>query len=98
MFCYLLFYSFNEFETHARVVVRALPEAGMIIFLVDVALRIAAPIPLAKLTVNEVVLDILPAVERLLQSSLITETLIDIVEANHDVLPAPTSGGCNEIT
>ena len=41
----------------------------------------AAPVPLAILTVDQIVLDILPAAEGLLECSLIVEVLIDIVEA-----------------
>ena len=41
----------------------------------------AAPVPLAILTVDQIVLDILPAAEGLPECSLIVEVLIDVVEA-----------------
>ena len=63
--------------------VRAFPEAGMVILAVDVALRVTTPIPLSEFVVDEIILDILPAMESLLKGSLITEMLIDVVET-HD--------------
>ena len=54
----------------------------MVILAVDVALRVTTPVPLTKLVVNEIILDILPATQSLLKSSLITEMLIDVIEAD----------------
>ncbi len=53
----------------------------MVVGLVDIALRITAPVPLTKLMVDEVVLDVLPGVETLLECSLVTKVLVDVIES-----------------
>ena len=58
--------SFDDFEAHAAVVVGAFPESGVIVFEVDVAFGIPAPIPFAVFPVDEVVLDVLPAAQSVL--------------------------------
>ena len=62
--------------------VRAFPEACVVILAVDVALWVTAPIPFAKVVVYEVILDILPTAESLLKGILITEVLVDVIEAD----------------
>lgn len=75
--------SFDDFEAHAAVVVGAFPESGVIVFEVDIALRIAAPEPFAILPVDEVFLDVLPALQAFFQSILITKILVNVKEANN---------------
>ena len=53
----------------------------MVVGLVDIALRITAPVPLTELMVNEVVLDVLPSVETLLESGFVAKVLVDVIEA-----------------
>ena len=55
----------------------------MVILAVDVALRVTTPVPLTKLVVNEIILDILPATQSLLKSSLIAKMLVDVIESHY---------------
>ena len=75
--------SFNDFETHAAVVVGAFPESSVIVFEVDVAFGIAAPIPFTVFPVDEVVLDVLPAVQSMLQGFGVAKVLVDVEEADY---------------
>ena len=63
--------------------VRAFPETCVVILTVDVALWVTAPVPFAKVVVDEVILDILPTTESLLKSILITKVLVDVIEADN---------------
>ena len=65
--------------------IRAFPEARLVVAAVDVALGIATPEPLAALAVDEVVLDVLPAVQRLLQRALVAEVLIQVNKSYHSL-------------
>ena len=75
--------SFDDFEAHAAVVVGAFPESGVIVFEVDVAFWIATPIPFAIFPVDEVVLDVLPAVQSMLQGFGVAKVLVDVEEADN---------------
>ena len=55
----------------------------MVILAVDVSLWVTTPVPLTKLVVNEIILDILPATQSLLKSSLIAEMLVDVIESHY---------------
>ena len=72
--------AFDDFEAHAAVVVRTLPETGVIVLEVDVALRVAAPGPFSVLPVDEIVLDVLPATQSFFQGILIAEILVNVEE------------------
>ena len=55
----------------------------MVILAIDVTLGVATPVPFSQFVVDEVVLDVLPAVEGFLQCRLIMEILIDIIKSYH---------------
>ena len=55
----------------------------MIVFEVDVAFWIATPIPFAIFPVDEVVLDVLPAAQTILQGFGVAEVLVDIEEPDY---------------
>ena len=62
--------------------VRAFPEACVVILAVDVTLWVTAPVPFAKVVVDEIILNILPTAVSLLKGILITEVLVDVIEAD----------------
>ena len=67
----------------------AFPKPCMVVAGVDLAMRIAAPIPLAVLMVNEVVLNILPAAQSLVKSRAVIEILVYIIESHHGLCLHP---------
>ena len=75
----------HNFQTHAAVVVRALPETGLVVDGVQRAVRMSAPEPLTILVVNELGLDVVPAALGLLQGGFVAEVLVD-VHPPYDVL------------
>ena len=76
-------YSFDDFEAHAAVVVGAFPESGVIVFEVDIAFGITAPIPFAVFPVDEVALDVLPAAQSMLQGFGVAKVLVDVEETDY---------------
>ena len=72
-------------HTHASVVVRALPEAGLVVAAVHRAVGHQAPVPLAVLAVYQAVLYELPALDSRVEGRLVAEMLVK-VDVPHHVL------------
>ena len=76
--------------------VGTLPEAGLVVFAIDVALWVAAPPPFTTFTVYEVIFDILPSSEGFPQCIFIAKILIDVHPAYHVLgLYPPMAVGIN---
>ena len=75
----------DDFKTHSAVVVRTLPETGLVLCTVDASVRKYAPIPLAVFLVKKMSLDIFPAMDRILKAFLSSEMLPE-VEVTHSSL------------
>jgi hypothetical protein len=77
--------SFNNFQTHAAIMVGTFPETSLVVNSVQRPITMATPIPLPMLIVYQLVFGILPATKRFFERSLIMEILIEI-KKNHDSL------------
>ena len=78
--------SFNplyHFQTHPTVMIRTLPESSLVVGGIQATVCMAAPVPLAMLLINQILLDIRPTAESLFQGFLIAEVLVDVIPPYH---------------
>ena len=81
----ILIFTLYQFETHSRVVIRALPEARLIIFLIHRTIFEDSPVPLSVLLIQQMLCHIVPATDGYFQIFIRTEILIEIDMAD-DIL------------
>ena len=81
----MLIVTFDEFETHAGVVVRTFPETRLIILLVDRTIFQYSPVPLTVLVIQQMLGYIVPAGDGNQKILFGTEILIE-VDMSDDVL------------
>gem|GEM_PF-4022865 len=70
--------SFDDFQAHSGVMIRAFPEAGFIISAIGMSVLITAPIPFASFVVYDMFNNILPTLASNIERRLITKVLIEI--------------------
>ena len=81
----ILIFTLYQFETHSRVVIRALPEARLIIFLIHRTIFEDSPVPLSVLQIQEMLCHIVPATNGHFEILIRTEILIEI-DMSDDIL------------
>ena len=81
----ILIITLDQFEAHSRVVIRALPEARLIIFLIHRTIFEDSPVPLTVLSIQQILGNIVPAGNCYLEILFGTEILIE-VDMSDDVL------------
>lgn len=81
----ILIFTLYQFETHSRVVIRALPEARLIIFLIHRTIFEDSPMPLTVLLIHQMLCHIVPATNGHVEILIRTEILIEI-DMTDDIL------------
>ena len=81
----ILIFTLYQFETHSSVVIRALPEASLIIFGIHRTIFQNSPVPLSVLQIQEMLCHIVPATNCHFEILIRTEILIEIDMAD-DIL------------
>ena len=81
----ILIFTLNQLEAHSRVVIRALPEARLIIFLIHRTIFEDSPMPLSVLLIQEMLCHIVPATDGYFQILIGTEIPIEI-DMSDDIL------------
>lgn len=81
----ILIFTLYQFETHSRVMIRALPEARLIIFLIHRTIFEDSPVPLSVLQIQKMLCHIVPATNGYFEILIRTEILIEIDMAD-DIL------------
>ena len=81
----ILIITLDQFEAHSGVVIRALPEASLIIFHIYLTIFEDSPVPLTVLQIQEMLCHIVPATDGHFEILIRTEILIEIDMAD-DIL------------
>lgn len=81
----ILIITLNQLEAHSGVVIRALPEARLIIFLIHRTIFKDSPVPLTVLLIHQMLCHIVPATDGNFEILIRTEILIEIDMAD-DIL------------
>ena len=81
----ILIFTLYQFETHSRVVIRALPEARLIIFLIHRTIFEDSPVPLSVLQIQKMLCHLVPATNGYFEILIRTEILIEI-DMTDDIL------------